>query len=97
MQHSEIERIKKEFDDEIEKASTTNELEQVRIKYLSRNGIVTRLFDELKSVSVKEKPTFGKLLNSLRNEVTESYNNKKLLLESNETADSPSDRYHSSR
>ncbi len=63
MQHSEIERIKKEFEEEIEKASTTTELEQVRIKYLSRNGIVTRLFDELKSVSVEEKPTFGKLLN----------------------------------
>ena len=89
MQHSEIERIKKEFDEEIEKASTTTELEQVRLKYLSRNGIVTRLFDELKSVSVKEKPIFGKLLNTLRNEVTESYNNKKLLLESNEAADSP--------
>jgi len=89
MQHSEIERIKKEFDEEIERASTTTELEQVRLKYLSRNGIVTRLFDELKSVSVKEKPIFGKLLNTLRNEVTESYNNKKLLLESNEAADSP--------
>jgi len=89
MQHSEIERIKKEFEEEIEKASTTTELEQVRIKYLSRNGIVTRLFDELKSVSVEEKPTFGKLLNCLRNEVTESFNSKKLFLESNETADSP--------
>jgi len=89
MQHSEIERIKKEFEEEIEKASTTTELEQVRIKYLSRNGIVTRLFDELKSVSVEEKPTFGKLLNCLRNEVTESFNSKKLFLKSNETADSP--------
>ncbi len=49
MQHSEIERIKKDFDQEIEAASTSADLEQIRIKYLSRNGIVTRLFDELKS------------------------------------------------
>ncbi len=55
MQHSEIERIKKDFDEDIEKVSTTAELEQVRIKYLSRNGIVIRLFDELKSVSCRRK------------------------------------------
>jgi phenylalanyl-tRNA synthetase alpha chain len=89
MQHSEIERIKKEFDDEIKKTSSTTELEQVRIKYLSRNGTVTRLFDELKKVPTEEKPIFGKLLNTLRNEVTDSYNNKKVLLESDETTDSP--------
>jgi len=89
MQHSEIERIKKEFDDEIEKTSSTTELKQVRIKYLSRNGTVTRLFDELKKVPTEEKPIFGKLLNTLRNEVTDSYNNKKVLLESDETTDSP--------
>jgi phenylalanyl-tRNA synthetase alpha chain len=88
MQHSEIERIKKDFEHEIEKASTTAELEQVRIKYLSRNGIVTRLFDELKSVPGEEKPIFGKLLNSLRNEVTESFNSKKSLIESNQSSDS---------
>ncbi len=88
MQHSEIERIKKDFDQEIEKTSTSAELEQIRIKYLSRNGIVTRLFDELKSVSGEEKPIFGKLLNTLRNEVTESFNSKKSFIESNRASDS---------
>jgi len=76
MQHSEIERIKSDFDQKIEKASTSGELEQVRIKFLSRNGIVTKLFDELKSISGEDKPVFGKLLNNLRAEVTESFNNK---------------------
>ena len=88
MQHSEIERIKKDFDQEIEKTSTSAELEQIRIKYLSRNGIVTRLFDELKSVPGEEKPIFGKLLNTLRNEVTESFNSKKSFIESNRASDS---------
>ncbi|HEY6436334.1 MAG TPA: phenylalanine--tRNA ligase subunit alpha, partial [Ignavibacteriaceae bacterium] len=86
MQHSEIEEIKKDFDQEIENTTTLSELEQVRIKFLSRNGIVTKLFDELKSVSVEEKPIFGKLLNHLRNEVTESFNNKKSFLESHQTS-----------
>jgi len=88
MQHSEIERIKSDFDQEIEKASTSGELEQVRIKFLSRNGIVTKLFDELKLISGEDKPVFGKLLNNLRTEVTESFNNKKSIIESNQLPDS---------
>ena len=90
MQRSEIERIKSDFDQEIEKASTSGELEQVRIKFLSRNGIVTKLFDELKLISGEDKPVFGKLLNNLRTEVTESFNNKKSIIESNQLPDSAS-------
>ena len=87
MQRSEIERIKKDFDQEIEKASTNAELDQVRIKYLSRNGIITKLFDELKSLSGEDKPAFGKLLNNLRSEITESFNNKKSIIESEQLSD----------
>ena len=89
MQRSEIESIKKEFDQELENTSTTAELEQVRIKYLGRNGIVTKLFDELKAVPSEDKPIYGKLLNSLRAAVTESFNNKKIRLESGKSSDSP--------
>jgi len=88
MQRSEIERIKSDFDQEIEKASTSGELEQVRIKYLTRNGIITKLFDELKTLSGDDKPAFGKLLNDLRNESAELFNNKKTLIESEQATDS---------
>ena len=88
MQRSEIEIIKTDFDKEIEKASTSAELEQVRIKYLSRNGSITKLFDELKNLSVEDKPVFGKLLNDLRNDATEAFNNKKLSFESTQSSES---------
>jgi phenylalanyl-tRNA synthetase alpha chain len=88
MQRSEIENIKTDFDQEIEKVSTANELEQIRIKYLSRNGIITKLFDELKSISGEHKPVFGKLLNNLRSETTELLNNKKSIIESEQGSDS---------
>jgi phenylalanyl-tRNA synthetase alpha chain len=88
MHRSEIEKIKSDFNQEIAKASTSNELEQIRIKYLTRNGIITKLFDELKTISGDDKPTFGKLLNDLRNESAELFNNKKLLIESEQSADS---------
>jgi phenylalanyl-tRNA synthetase alpha chain len=88
MQQSDIEIIKIEFDKEIDKVSTSSELEQVRIKYLSRNGSITRLFDELKFLSTEDKPVCGKLLNNLRTEVTASFNNKKSIIESNQLPDS---------
>jgi len=88
MQRSEIEKIKSDFNQEIAKASTSNELEQIRIKYLTRNGIITKLFDELKTISGDDKPAFGKLLNDLRNESAELFNNKKSLIESEQSADS---------
>jgi phenylalanyl-tRNA synthetase alpha chain len=87
MQHSEIERIKKDFDQDIEKVSSPGELEQLRIKYLSRNGIITKLFDELKSVPAEDKPAFGKHLNILRSEVTEIFNNKKTSLDSEQESE----------
>jgi len=90
MQRSEIEKIKADFNEEIGNASTSNELEQIRIKYLSRNGIITKLFDVLKSISGEDKPVFGKLLNDLRNEATEVFNNKKSIIESNQLPDSGS-------
>ena len=87
MQQSEIEKIKADFNQDIGNASTANELEQIRIKYLSRNGIITKLFDELKSISVEDKPAFGKLLNNLRSETTELFNNKKSSIESEQSLD----------
>jgi phenylalanyl-tRNA synthetase alpha chain len=88
MQRQEIERLKQEFDQEIGKVSSAAELEQLRIKYLSRNGIITRLFDELKLISGEDKPVFGKLLNSLRNDATEAFNSKKTLIESEQSSGS---------
>ena len=82
MQINEIDQIKKEFETAITQTSSSGELEQLRIKYLGRNGIITKLFDELKSISPEQKPTFGKLLNNLRNEANALFNNKKSDLES---------------
>jgi phenylalanyl-tRNA synthetase alpha chain len=45
-------------------------LEEIRIKYLGKNGSVTNLFEELKSVSKEEKPLLGKSLNFLRDQIT---------------------------
>ncbi len=82
MQSTLIEQIKNEFKQAVNEANTLSELESIRIKYLSRNGIITRLFDQLKTMPVEEKPAFGKLLNVLRSETSDLFDNKKSVLES---------------
>lgn len=53
-------------------ASTIEEIEQFRIKFLSKKeGIVTELFKDFKNVSVDEKKEFGQVLNILKDKVSD--------------------------
>lgn len=68
-----------------EDASAINDLkhfEEIKIKYLSRNGLVSNLFNELKTISKEEKPEAGKLLNEFRKKVEDSLTSLKNTLES---------------
>jgi phenylalanyl-tRNA synthetase alpha chain len=49
-------------------------LEDFRIKYSGKNGILTLLFDEFKKISPNEKKDIGKLLNEFKLKVTEKVN-----------------------
>ncbi len=62
-----IKETEKTFLSEISEVKDQKELEEVRIKYLSRKGIVALLFEKLKDVSREEKPVIGKELNLLKN------------------------------
>ncbi len=44
--------------------------ELLRVKYLSRNGLVATLMKTLGSIPVESKPLFGKTLNELKSEIT---------------------------
>ncbi len=47
--------------------------ESFRIKYLSRKGLISILFDEFKNVPQENKKETGKLLNALKEEAQEKY------------------------
>ena len=81
-----LNQIKKDFENEISKADSLKSLEQIRIKYLSRNGIVTLLFDKLKEVPKENKRELGKNLNELRDFVTSLFENKKSEIEAQSTS-----------
>ncbi|MEI7896183.1 MAG: phenylalanine--tRNA ligase subunit alpha [bacterium] len=50
------------------KAASREEVEQLRLKYLSKKGLVTVLFDDFKTVPSDMKREVGQLLNDLKNQ-----------------------------
>ena len=72
-----IQTLTKEFIQALEAVKDQKELEDLRIQYLSRNGSVAALFEEMKTASKEEKPVLGKELNLLRKLAEEKFNEKK--------------------
>ena len=60
-------------------------LEQYRLKFLSKKGIVPELFSVLGEVTPEERGPIGKLLNELKIEAQNKYDDAKIALESNFT------------
>ncbi len=83
MLDEQINNIKISFESDIEKVKNSKQLEDARIKYLSRNGLIANLFEELKTVPKEDKPLLGKELNFLRASVTDKFNSIRKKLESN--------------
>lgn len=65
--------------------STNEELEAYRLKYLSRNGLLTALFEDLKGVSREDKPAAGKKLNEIKRMAEAKFNTAKAELEDKDT------------
>lgn len=76
-----IEQTKQEFITELQKVENFQQLEQVRIKFLARNGEIVNLFETLKTVAPAEKPMLGKALNELRQFAQNQFDEKKKSLE----------------
>ena len=55
----------------------SEELESYRLKYLSKKGIISDLFDDFRNVPVSEKKEVGQKLNELKQEALEKYNSVK--------------------
>ncbi len=72
-----INTLREEFNNSISQIDDLKSLEEIRIKYLSKNGILASLFEELKNIPKEEKPAYGQALNSLRDEITNKINDLK--------------------
>lgn len=63
------------------------QLEQFRLEFLSKKGIIQDLFEEFKSLPKEEKPAFGQLVNNLKSIAQERYNQLKEVYEKDKSND----------
>jgi len=68
-------------------ASSAEEAEQLRIKYLSKKGQISQLFDEFKTIPNEQKREVGKVLNVLKNQALDKINEIKEGFSSNGQSD----------
>ncbi|NUN70358.1 MAG: phenylalanine--tRNA ligase subunit alpha [Bacteroidetes bacterium] len=66
--------------------ASPDDLERFRITYLSRSGRIAALYDTLKSVPKEEKPRYGQLINALKQETEQRFEERKQEIESRATA-----------
>jgi len=66
------------------RAGSLEEVEQLRLKYLSKKGQVSTLFDEFKAVPAEKKREVGQLLNELKNRFQEKFSELKNTFEKRE-------------
>ncbi|MCX7797564.1 MAG: phenylalanine--tRNA ligase subunit alpha [Melioribacter sp.] len=69
------------FDNDFLQISDPQSLEELRIKYLGRKGIIQQLFDEFKEIPRDEKKVVGQALNELKNYIQSRYEELKAKFE----------------
>ena len=67
------------------KASNQDELEALRIKYLSKKGEISALFNDFRNVTNEEKKEIGKMLNELKNAAQDRINEIRAGFEASES------------
>jgi phenylalanyl-tRNA synthetase alpha chain len=78
MKPAEIESLKKEALKAIESAKSAVEIEALRLKYLGRkNGLVTKLTEQLPKLKIEDKRTFGPLINDLKKTIEQCLSSQK--------------------
>ncbi len=76
---------------ELFSAKNLDELEEFRIRFLSKKGEVTQLFSEFRNVIPEQKKEFGQLLNDLKTKTQDRVNKLKEDLKNNEQSSSDLD------
>lgn len=72
-----LDNILNEFNTQFAQLNSEAQLEEIRVKFLGKKGLVTELYSQLKNVAPEEKKSFGASVNNLRDEVTGQIDAKK--------------------
>ena len=64
-------KLKAELEAKLGSAKDVQELEQIRVEFLGKNGLITGLLKGMKDLSIEEKKTFGQEVNVLKAEAAD--------------------------
>ncbi|HCX64323.1 MAG TPA: phenylalanine--tRNA ligase subunit alpha [Eubacteriaceae bacterium] len=70
-------QVQKEFETTIQTAKSSEEIEEVRVKFLGKKGSLTLLLREMKNVPKEDRPAMGQLANQIREEMEGSIQGQK--------------------
>lgn len=72
-----LDNLKKQALEEIPASETAQSLEDLRVRYLGRKGLVTEILRGLSDIDPAERPALGKLANEVKNTITEAIEARK--------------------
>ncbi len=75
---AEIQNLESEFHSTIQNVKDAKELENIRVGFLGRKGKIATLFSRLSSLSPEEKRICGQALNTLKEKITRSIEEKSI-------------------
>jgi len=74
---NQINNVVNQFEQDLKEVKDLKQLEEIRIKFFSRNGLFAKLFDDFKKLPKEEKPKYGQLLNSVKKESQQKFDELK--------------------
>ena len=81
---SDLNYIKKEFEEKFVKINSKNDLQNLKSEYFGKNGIVSSEFKKMGSLDENHRKDFAKKLNLLKDDLTNLIENKFKLIEKEE-------------
>ena len=69
---------------EISATNSLKELFDAKVKFLGKSGLVTELMKGMKDIPKEDRPAFGKIVNDLRVEIDNLFNDKEVVLKEKE-------------
>ncbi len=79
---SNLETLIANFNSQISAIKNLSQLEEIRINFLGKKGLVTELFAQLKNIPAEEKKAFGAAINQVRDDITQKIESQKEAFES---------------
>ena len=65
-----MEKILDDLKNDLKNIKSIHDLNDIKVKYLGKKGLVTSLYSKMKELTNEEKKSYGASLNNLKNEVT---------------------------